>query len=387
MKALWRAFRYECNAFLHCKGALSIFIVGILFYSILYPLPYMRQVPQKLPLYAVDEDHSSSSRSVLRNVGATEGVRLIRSNDVPAAVAALRSAEAAALLVIPREFERHLLRGEPTVAPLYMDAAHLLIYRTVLQSVRQTLEAVGAVVRAEKLERLGVPAYVALSAQTGGRPDVRVLYNPVGNYATNTVPPVFILILQEILLIGSSMLAVRHANAPRSRAIDSPIFLVGRTLFTRCLFAVFSVYYRRILPVTDDLLPLARFGEAMIFLLPFFLGCAAIGNILGRFITEEVLVLPALLPLSLPLLFLSGFVWPTEAMPTAFSALAQLVPSTPAITGYMLMAARGARLAELLSLWGQLWGLALLYFSLAWLVVLLRAHSCNTDVNMQPRSI
>ena len=81
----------------------------------------------------------------------------------------------------------------------------------------------------------------------------------------------------------------------------------------------------------------------------------------------------AALPCSMPFLFLSGVAWPPEAMPAAIRCLAQILPSTPAINGYLYLSQRGATLADVLPLWGQLWGLALFFFGLAWLLIKLRA--------------
>ncbi len=47
-----------------------------------------------------------------------------------------------------------------------------------------------------------------------------------------------------------------------------------------------------------------------------------------------------------PLLFISGFSWPTEAIPPALSYLALALPSTSAINGLVDVAQLGASLAD-----------------------------------------
>lgn len=75
---------------------------------------------------------------------------------------------------------------------------------------------------------------------------------------------------------------------------------------------------------------------------------------LGEYFSREHAVLLLMLPTSIPFLFLSGTIWPLQAMPLPLACLAQFVPATPAISGYMLMAFRGATLADVLPFWGQL---------------------------------
>ena len=164
------------------------------------------------------QDGSTSSRQLLRSLDATEGIRLHRYADLGQAFADLRSGDMVGGIVVPRDFERGLLRGQETVVPFYSEAAHLLSYGMLVQGGRLATENLGAGARVERLRKQGVPESAALALQVRGRIDARLLYNPAGNYASNTVPPVFVLILQQIMIIGCAMLAVtrkeRFPHAP-----------------------------------------------------------------------------------------------------------------------------------------------------------------------------
>ena len=54
MKTIFRAFVDECQALLHSIAGLTVLVMGVLFYSVLYPQPYLHQAPQKLPLLVVE---------------------------------------------------------------------------------------------------------------------------------------------------------------------------------------------------------------------------------------------------------------------------------------------------------------------------------------------
>lgn len=242
MKKILESFCAECVVLAASRGARSIFIVGILFYSLLYPSPYFYEVPQDLPFFAVDQDGSTSSRQLLRSLDATEGIRLHRYADLGQAFADLRSGDMVGGIVVPRDFERGLLRGQETVVPFYSEAAHLLSYGMLVQGGRLATENLGAGARVERLRKQGVPESAALALQVRGRIDARLLYNPAGNYASNTVPPVFVLILQQIMIIGCAMLAVtrkeRFPQAPGGMAAAA-----GRVLLALCLGLIFAFYY------------------------------------------------------------------------------------------------------------------------------------------------
>lgn len=353
MRRVLESFCAECAVLAASRGARSIFIVGILFYSLLYPSPYFYEVPQDLPFFAVDQDGSTSSRQLLRSLDATEGIRLHRYADLGQAFADLRSGSMVGGIVIPRDFERGLLRGQETAVPFYSEAAHLLSYGMLVQGGRLATENLGAGARVERLRKQGVPESAALALQVRGRIDARLLYNPAGNYASNTVPPVFVLILQQIMIIGCAMLAVTRKERFPGTA-GGMAAAAGRLLLSLCFGLIFAFYYLFVLQQVDDLLPVRDFAALLFFLLPFFSVCHFLGGMLGEYFSREHAVLLLMLPTSIPFLFLSGTIWPLQAMPLPFACLAQFVPATPAISGYMLMAFRGATLADVLPFWGQL---------------------------------
>src|SRR5262249_23159360 len=84
--------------------------------------------------------------------------------------------------------------------------AYLLIYRTLLQGISESVAAVNA-------------EFATHGARAGGLADSLLavispvtvlpvpLFNPTGGYASYIVPAAFILILQQTLLLGSAMLA------------------------------------------------------------------------------------------------------------------------------------------------------------------------------------
>ena len=370
MKTLLRGFTGECRALLCSYSAFSILILGVVFYSLLYPLPYQQQVPQRLPLLVVDQDTSTTSRTLLRMLDSTEGVSIngvyVNAND---ALRALQNGTGEAVLIIPNDFERNVLRGTRSTLPIYLDAGHLLNYRVAYKGVKLAAENMGAGVRVEQFKAKGMPELPALALQLRGQMAIHTLYNPAGNYAMSVIPAVFILILQQTLLIGSALLAGRLVLGRTSPAASSAAYMTGRLLFLTSLYIIHAVYYMWFLPMLYDLPRAGSTGEILLLLIPFFLSSAAAGTALGQVLPRGEHVLMLMLPCSLPFLFLSGFTWPPESMPTMVRMLGEILPSTPAIKGYLLMSQRDARLAELLPLWGQLWGQALFFYGLAWLLM------------------
>jgi ABC-2 type transport system permease protein len=91
-----------------------------------------------------------------------------------------------------------------------------------------------------------------------------------------------------------------------------------------------------------------------------------------------------LLALGLPFFFMSGFAWPAEAIPPVLNAMAQLVPSTPAIDGLVRVSQMGARLPDVaMTLW-HLWALTAGLGLVALLVEALQSRSALVQTSPLP---
>ena len=67
----------ELKAILADKTIVLTVFGGVLFYAILYPLPYLNQVPTDQQLVVVDHDNSSLSRQLIRHADASAKIKVI----------------------------------------------------------------------------------------------------------------------------------------------------------------------------------------------------------------------------------------------------------------------------------------------------------------------
>ncbi len=360
------AFIAAGRDFMGNKAARTVMIGGVIFYSLLYPLPFHNELPQKLPLLVVDQARSDLSRQLMRMIDATEGVRIAAVTDSSQlALESMKSGDSYAVLIIPSDFSRNILRSGKTILPLYCDANYLLSYRLAFTGVRLAAENLGAGVRVERYQKAGMPQLSALSLQVRGQASIFTLYNPAGNYFLNTVPAVFVVILQQIMIIGCAMITGKIWSETGMGNRRGPCATSGRILFSCCLFFLHAFYYFWLLPIFYDVPRPESFGTLLLFFFPFFLAASSLGCFFGRLLKTPEMIFIGILPCALPMLFLSGAVWPPESMPALVRMVAQFTPTTPGIVGYRLIMGRGVSLAEIMPLWFQLWGLALIYYGLA----------------------
>lgn len=107
--------------------------------------------------------------------------------------------------------------------------------------------------------------------------------------------------------------------------------------------------------------PLQLFALASVFVLATSFMGQAVGAWFKRPETPTLIFLGT----SLPQFFLTGFAWPSEAIPKPVQAAGTIFPSDLAINGLVRINQLGASLWEVGRDWGGLWILAVAYFALA----------------------
>ena len=357
------AFVGEWRRVLALHGAFILLVLAPLVYGIYYPQPYLNQILRKVPIAVVDNDLSELSRRIVETLDASGAVSVaIRADGLPRARAALDRGEAFAVVGIPPGAERDVLKGTTVHVPIYADATYLFIFRTMSSGIAVAINTLSSELAAAGARTDGSLVKAALASSSPADVLLQPIFNPVGGYSSYIVPAAFVLILQQMLLIGASLLTVVALAQP-----------VGG------VFA--SVLGRGVAHLTIYLPALALY----FIVLPRFYGFSALGNPLQLFALGSVFVLatsfmgqaagawfkhpetPTLIFLgtSLPQLFLTGFSWPREAIPESVQAVGYIFPSDFAIDGIVRIDQLGAGLWEVARDWKGLWILAIVYFALA----------------------
>jgi ABC-2 type transport system permease protein len=94
-----------------------------------------------------------------------------------------------------------------------------------------------------------------------------------------------------------------------------------------------------------------------------------LGICLGLILPRRELATLLVLLSSMPLIFGSGFVWPTSAIPGPVTALIQIIPVIPAIKAFITLNQMGADFVDILPLWKQLWYCTAFYGIICWLLL------------------
>jgi len=357
------AFVAEWRRVLALRGAFILLVVAPIVYGIYYPQPYLNQILRKIPIAVVDSDQSEFSRRIVEMLDASGAASVtMRAASLAEARAALDRGEALAVVGIPAGTERDVLKGTGVHIPIYADATYLFIFRTTASSIAIAISTLSTELAARGARTDGSLVKAALASSSPAEVLLQPIFNPVGGYASYIVPAAFVLILQQLLLIGASLLTVVAFAQGAGGAFAT---VLGRgvahlTIFLPAL-ALYFIVLPRIYGFSALGQPLQLFALASLFTLATsFMGQAA-----GAWFKHPETPTLIFLGTSLPQLFLTGFSWPREAIPKPAQAIGYIFPSDFAIDGIVRIDQLGASLWEVARDWRGLGILAVVYFALA----------------------
>lgn len=364
----WQCMLADFRAIVTDKAIAITLFGGVLFYSVLYPLPYLNQVPTEQRLVVVDLDKSSLSRKMVRYADTSPKLSVVGEvTSIESAQRWIETGKAHGLLVIPPRFRADLLQGKGVTLVYGGDANYFLIYSAVAEG----LVSVG-IDMAKWVQFKGLLASGTSAAVVNEQLNPIVLnsvpaFNPSLGYTPYVVPGVLLLVLHQTLLIGASILGAGQWGRKGYWQGLSPWMLISArlTVFSAIYF-MFSAFYVGYCYYIYDVSVQASWQAVCLFLLPFILATAAAGIAFSCLFSRRDLPTQVLLLISMPILFVSGFVWPVELIPTPLLVIADLLPAIPAIQGMLTLNQMGADWSSIMPMWWHLWGLFGLFLALSW---------------------
>lgn len=359
----------ECCTNIACA---PFFLLAILFYAFYYCWPYMAQLPEHLTAAIADEDDSPLSRRLTAALRATPRLNIIRVvADRDTAVALMRAGDVVSVIGIPPGFEKDTLNDVPTALTLVTNGSFIVKARTSMSGASEPLAEVATAAISAHLVQHGAQASALAGAAL--RPPALVIqpmYNTIAGYLNFAVPIVFVIIFQTLMICGTGMLlndwfsrpqppeTLRLACAwPRClAAVQLPVF--GLCLFWTlavegAIFALHGINSSQNIPAT--LLVCVFFSFAV----------TSLGMLVGLGFGASRYVIQAVVTSSIPCVFITGNLFPTQNIPWYMRMLSWLLPSTPGANGMLRASQAGATPNEVYPYLAHLLALGLLYFSLA----------------------
>lgn len=316
---VWGVFTHELKTIFTDGGVMIIFFVAGFGYPILYNFVYKNGVLEDTPIAVVDNADCSESRQFIREVDATREVEIAyRCVDMQEAKDLMAKRKVNGIIYIPDDFGDKLASVETAKLSIYADMSSFLYYKNLLMGTEFVM-----------LNRIHM-SHEAIP-YTENLP-----YNRTFSYSIFLISAILMLIVQQVMFYGMSMLAGTAREENRGFA-TLPEHLHGRGVMRVVagrgaiywlLFMGIGIYIGCVIPGLFGLPQRGSYWNILVLLMFYVLDCVFFSMTWSSMIWRRETVFVLLLFMSPICVFLTGFSWPTTAIPGFWRAFSYLFPST-----------------------------------------------------------
>lgn len=366
---LFKVWRREFYIVTTDVGAMVFFFALPLLYPLVYTLIYNPEIIEEIPFAVVDNCRTPDSRELVRMIDATQSMKSIGyASSLEEARQWHAEKVCYGIIVIPEDYSRKIARGEQAVVPFYSDMSLLMRYREYLSTLTDIQLATGAQIRQAQIDAAGLDT-LSLPTNSVGTQST-FLGNPQQGFASFVMLGILILILQQSLILGVTMLGgtarerrrLNNGRDPLAVNASPTATLIGKSLCYVVIYLPLLIYVLHIVPWIFNL-PMAEHSfDALLFVLPMLFASVFMGMSLQALVKERETSMLVVVFTSVVFLFLSGLTWPQYAMHYPWDTLSQLIPATWGIEGFVSINSNGATLALNASSYIMLWMLSATYF-------------------------
>lgn len=351
MNKFIRLLRIEFKRIFSNNVLLAIFFGAPILYGFLFGYVYQQAKVVDLPIVIIDQDRSPTTDKIIDAFGDNEGllvsdVRYSTGN----IIAEMPIKQYAAVITLPSNFEADVLQKRHPEIRVDLNMANILNANTASNNIQAVLMTLNAGMEIEGLKKQGMHPAQAYSSYESFKINFNKLYNSTGNYVTFMLPGLLGGIMQQIIFLAMALVF--------SRDFEDGYFgsLVKESKSSLYHIALKAAPFLLMLPLmwlaVSLFFPYFNI-DASVFNFPMLvlatlltLASMAIGMLFSIAIPSQLKATELLMVISTPAFILSGFTWPTMAIPPAITAIAQYIPLTQFLSGFRKIAFYGGNLSS-----------------------------------------
>lgn len=376
MSDMTRVFCNEWKVIGKDVGVLLFFVALPLAYPIVYTLIYNPEVVQKVPVAVVDESRSPRSRELVRDASASPAIDIAGyAANMAEARTWMNEGKVFGIIRIPSDYAKNIATGEQTHAEFYAEMSLLLRYRALLSAITDLQIKMTEEITMNRVDLAGIES--TGMAQMPVKSHNSFLGDPEQGFASFVMPGIVILILQQSMILGITLIGGTSRERRRRNHGYDPMMIddaspsasvIGKALCYVILYIPMTVYVTTCIP---EMFHLPHYGSAtqyLPFLLPMLFATAFLGQAMLLWFKERETTFLIIVFTSVVFLFTSGLTWPRYAMNDLWIWFGNLIPATWGVEGFIRINSNAATLAESARPFIAMWILTAVYFICAWWV-------------------
>ncbi|MFA6677489.1 MAG: ABC transporter permease [Bacteroidales bacterium] len=371
LKIIFQVFIEENKLIFNDTAAILLLVLAGLAYPIVYNCVYYNDIIQDMPIAVIDESGSQASRTFLRKIDATPEIKIERfCTDMLEAKDLMKRRKVHGIICIPRDYEKRLANLQQATISTYADMSALLYYKNLAYGTNYVMLDEMKRIQTERYNMKGISGEDAKQLVQAVPYIGSVFYNPAGGMAAFLLPIILILVLQQTMFFGVSLVAGTAREANKFNTLFSRQIceggvgsvVIGKSLAYFLIYVCTGTFILGFIPIMFHLPHIGTMHDIFILMIPYILSIAFMSLTLSTMIKrrESGLILFAFF--SVVLLFLTGFSWPESNMPKIWTYVSYIFPSTFASHAYVKINTAGATISDVRLDYMILWIQTGIYF-------------------------
>lgn len=388
MKTIFTLIKREFRLFLTNRTLLSVFFLAPIVYAFIIGFTYKEGKVSDIPVIVVNQDNSPLSYQLEEMLHDNRSLKIISYPKEPQNLEdeVIRT-HSAAVVIIPERFEAMMLQKKHPEVNVYINTANVLTANFASKALQLTLGTFAAGAEIKALQKAGMTAEMAAEQYEPFKANYITLFNTSSNYLIFMWPAMMAVVLQQVILLAMAVTFSEELKRKTfiadfvERRVWAIVIMVLKSLpvwvfslFNLLIFFVYSKYL--MIPAPID------FWNFMKVTTVFILACTSLGVFFSILIPNSLKATQVLMVIASPAFIVSGFTWPTYAMPTFIQHFTDVIPLTPYLEALKIMVVQQANSDLTFPYFKHLGLMALIYFVMAWIVLkikLIKLHKLHNQ--------
>lgn len=380
MKQIRYLLKREFYLFFTNKTLISVFFLAPVFYALLIGFTYKSGKVEHIPVIVVNHDNTPLSGQVVEMLQDSKSLKVLSYINEPANLKdEIIRTEAAAAIIIPERFEAMMLQKKYPEVNVYVNTSNVLTANFATKAIQLTLGTFSAGSEIKALEKKGMNAELAKTQFEPFKANYITLFNTTSNYLVFMWPAMMAVVLQQVILLAMAVtfseefkresfikdFAGKEKYAVFVMAIKClPIWIFAN--FNILFFYLCSLYFR--IPVPDNV------GNFFIITAVFVVAATNLGVLVSILVPDALKATQYLMVIASPAFIISGFTWPTYAMPGFIKSFTAIIPLTPYLEALKIMVVQNGPAVLTKKYLVHLFILGGVYFVIGWIALKIKIH-------------
>ncbi|NXZ85761.1 ABC transporter permease [Serratia fonticola] len=321
MKSYWLTFRKVLTSMLERPMWLMLLLSLCIMSTV-----YANRTVWDLPVAVIDQDHSTASRQLIRQLDATPKIAIQTYDSLDEAKRDLGWRKLFAVIIMPVDLEKKILNGKNIEIPVFGDATNRLANGQIQQDVVAAYQQLLGQYNTSLLMRSGFSERQAQVIMMPIQSQTLDVFNPGISFAAIIFPGLLVMLLQHSLLIACVRVSIVLKGTPGGKP-SLPVYLGGLSALLP-IWLFLSIVLFVLWPWVLGYRQTATIPEILLLTFPFLLAVLGLGKLVTECLRSVEMIYLTLSFITTPVFYLSGTIWPLQAMPQWVRAISSMIPST-----------------------------------------------------------